>query len=187
MEAAQQFEVEIRALAEKGQSQQDSYRQRVADTLEQLKGWVSRFDDLNADEIIPIREALFQGGLLSKETLKQLNSILADLSEQTDQNRLRQQQRELQGQLQKGYAQKAELAGIDSQQAKKQQLLQQQQTIQIRLHDLNQQLSAENETIQALNDLNTQIQKLDKSEGQATAVAKKIFKSGRPYRSSTKR
>lgn len=178
MEAAQQFEVELRALVEKGQSQQNDYRQQVAATLTQLDSWVSQFGDpingLSIEKIAPIKAALFQGGILSKETLSGLNNILADLSEQTDRQRLKQQQRELQNQLQRAYAQKAELMGIGSQQAKREQLTQQKQAIQSSLLELDKQLNLEAKTTQTLRQLEAQIQQLDNPKGRQHLLNKTI-------------
>jgi DNA repair protein SbcC/Rad50 len=177
MEAAQQFEGELSALAEKGETQQNEYRQQVAATLAQLDSWVGESDGrfgsssdgpitgLSADSIAPIKAALFQGGILFKETLISLKSILADLSEQTDKPRIQQQQKALRTQLQRAYAQKAELMGLPSQEAKQSQLTQQRQTLQESLLDLGKQLELEAITTQSLSELTAQIQQLDNPKG----------------------
>ncbi len=178
MAAAQQFEVELRELVEKGQSQQNDYRQQIAATLTQLDSWVSQFGDqingFNAEAVASIKAALFQGGILSKETLRGLNSILTDLSEQIDRQRLKQQQRELQNQLQRAYAQKAELMGIGSQQAKREQLTQQKQAVQDSLIALEKQLYLETKTTQALTQIEAQIQQLDNPKGRQQLLKKAI-------------
>ncbi|MGB3297501.1 MAG: SMC family ATPase [Phormidesmis sp.] len=174
MKAAQQFEVELRALAQKGQSQQDDYRQQVAATLTQLDSWASQFNGLGHEQIAPVKAALFQGGILSKETLNGINSILADLSEQTDLQRLKQQQKVLQNQLQRAYAQKAELMAVGSQQAKREQLTEQNLAIQKRLSELGQQLDLEAKTAQALAQLEAQIQQLDNPKGRGQLLKRSV-------------
>ena len=97
--AARQFEQELSTLAEKGQAEQDNYRQQVAAALQTMEQWVGQFEALDGEAIAPIKETLFQGGLLSKSTLKTLNGILADLAAQTDKAKLEQQQRAIQTQF----------------------------------------------------------------------------------------
>ncbi len=165
VEAAQQFEQELRALTETGQTQQDDYRQQVVVALQTLEGWTNDFDGLDGEAISPIKAALFQGGILSKETLKKLNNILTDLSEQIDRPRIQQQQRELRTQLQRAYAQKAELMGLSSKQAKHEQLTTQRQSIQQALSELAKQLETEADTTKAFDETDAQIQKLDNPKG----------------------
>ncbi len=159
--AAQQFEQELKALSETGQAQQDGYRTQVVAALQLLDEWVAQFASLNKAAIAPIKDALFQGGILSKETLKMINTILADLSLQTDPQKLRQQREILQKQLQQAYAQRAEAAGVETQEKRRSQLVTRQQQLQRQLADIIQQLDAEKETSVALKALNTQLQQLD--------------------------
>ncbi len=181
MEAAQQFEGELRALAEKGQAQQNEYRQQVAATLALLDSWMQQTEPvggsvtgLSAESLAPIKTALFQGGILSKETLTGLNSILADLSEQTDKLRIKQQQRELQTQLQRAYAQKAELMGAPSQRSKLTQLMQQRQAVQDSLRELGQQLEQEVALTERLRQLTAQIQQLDNPKGRQLLLRRNL-------------
>ncbi|MGC1309267.1 MAG: SMC family ATPase [Phormidesmis sp.] len=165
VEAAQQFEQELRSLAEKGQSKQDDYRQKVAAALSDMEAWVKEFAELSVEAIAPIRNTLFQGGILSKETLATLNSILEDLSRQTDKQQIQQQQRDLQAQLQRAYVQKAELMGVGSLRAKREQLHQQQQQIQQSLAELSKQLETEADAVKALNQSEQKIKALDNPKG----------------------
>lgn len=163
--AAQQFEQELRALTETGQAQQDDYRRQVVAAVKTLEGWVNELGGLDIEAITPVKAALFQGGILSKATLAKLNNILTDLSSQTDEARIKQQQRELRAQLQRAYAQKAELMGLGSQQAKREQLTAQKQSIQQSLGELGEQLKAEADTTKALGQAEEQIRKLENPKG----------------------
>ena len=174
VDAAQQFEKEIQALAERGKGKQNAYRQQVADTLKTLEGWTQAFEGIDKAAIAPIKEALFQGGIISKETLSGLNDILADLSGQTDKAQLQQQQREIQSQLKSAYAKKGELMSVDTQKAKQQQLEQQAQQMQQTLKDLEKQLLEEAKTTELLSQLSAQLQQLNNPKGRWQLLQKTL-------------
>ena len=174
VDAAQQFEKEIQALAERGKGKQNAYRQQVADTLKTLEGWTQAFEGIDKAAIAPIKEALFQGGIISKETLSGLNDILADLSGQTDKAQLQQQQREIQSQLKSAYAKKGELMSVDTQKAKQQQLEQQAQQMQQTLKDLGKQLLEEAKTTELLSQLSAQLQQLNNPKGRWQLLQKTL-------------
>ena len=174
VEAAQQFEKEIQALADRGKGKQDAYRQQVADTLKTLDSWTKEFTGIDKASIIPIREALFQGGIISKETLSGLSDILADLSGQTNRAQIQQQQRALQTQLRDAYAKKGELVSVGAQKKKQEQLTQQKQQIQQQLSDIEKQLSEETQTTQALEQLSAQLQQLNNPKGRQQILQKTI-------------
>ena len=172
--AAKQFEQELSALAEKGQAEQNDYREQVAAALKTMERWVERFDDLDGEAIAPIKETLFQGGLLSKSTLKTLNGILNDLAAQTDQAKLEQQQRAIQTQLQRAYAQKGELAGAEAQQAKREQLVQQQAKTKQDLDDLTQKLESEPSVAKLLSQVNREIETLGNPKGKQQLLQRSV-------------
>ena len=174
MAAARQFEQELQMLSETGQARQDGYREQVKAALTTLNEWVQQFDDLQMSAIAPIKDALFQGGILSKETLAMINGILADLAEQTDPQKLQQQRETLQQQLQQAYTQNAELAGLPTQEKKQVQLTAQQKDLQKQLADLDQQLNAEAETTQSLAQLDEQLKRLDNPRGKQQLLEKTL-------------
>lgn len=174
VEAAQQFEKEILALAAKGKDKQDAYRQQVANTLKTLEEWTQEFSALDEASIQPIREALFQGGIISKETLSGLNSILTDLSEQTDKVQLEQQQRTLRLNLKSAYACKGQLMSIDAQKEKRKQLEQQQQQIHQQIADLEKQLAEQSKTTDSLDQISAQLQQLNNPKGKQQLLQKTL-------------
>ncbi len=172
--AAKQFEQELSALAEKGQAEQDDYRQQVGAALKTMEQWVDRFDALDGEAIAPIKATLFQGGLLSKSTLKTLNGILVDLAVQTDKAKLEQQQRAIGIQLQRAYAQKGELAGAEAKQAKREQLVQQQTKIKQALEDLSQKLESEQSVAKLLAQVNCEIEALGNPKGKQQLLQRSL-------------
>ena len=174
MAAAKQFEQELRALADKGQAEQDDYRQKVAAALRTMERWVARFELLDGEAIAPIKETLFQGGLLSKSTLETLNGILTDLTAQTDQAQLEGQQQEIQVRLQQAYARQGELAGADGKQKRREQLVQQQAKIQQELSALTQKLASEQSVEQALAQIGKDIEQLGNPKGKQQLLQREL-------------
>lgn len=174
MAAAKQFEQELRALADKGQAEQDDYRQKVAAALRTMERWVARFEPLDGEAIAPIKETLFQGGLLSKSTLETLNGILTDLTAQTDQAQLEGQQQEIQVRLQQAYARQGELAGADGKQKRREQLVQQQAKIQQELSALTQKLASEQSVEQALAQIGKDIEQLGNPKGKQQLLQREL-------------
>ena len=174
IEAAQQFEQELRSLAEKGQAEQDDYRQKVAAALKTMEQWVGEFEPLEREAIAPIKDTLFQGGLLSKTTLETLNSILSDLSAQTDEAQLKQQQRVIRLNLQQAYSKQGEVAGIPTKQANYEQLVQQRANIQQELATLAQQLESEQSVSQLQSRVDKQLEKIGNPKGKQVLLLKTI-------------
>ncbi len=174
MAAAQQFEQALRSLSESGQARQDGYRTQVVSALATLDGWARQFEGLQGAAVTPIKDALFAGGILSKETLAMINSILADLAEQTDPQQLQQQRKKLQQQLKQAYAQNAELTGLPKQEKKRSQLTTQQQTLQQQLSKLEKQLITEADTSQSLLQVEEQIKRLDNPRGKQQLLEKTL-------------
>ena len=172
--AAQQFEQELRTLANKGQAQQDDYRQKVAAALKTMEQWVTQFEPLDGQAIAPIKDTLFQGGLLSKSTLETLNGILSDLATQTDKATLEQQQQTVQKQLQQAYAHQGELAGAESRQAKRKQLVAQQTKTKQEIAQLSQQLASEQSVAKSLLQVNDQLKQLGNPKGKQQLLQKTI-------------
>jgi len=174
MAAAQQFEQELRSLSTSGQARQDGYREQVVAALSTLDGWVKRFEGLQTDAITPIKDALFQGGILSKETLAMINGILADLAKQTDPKKLQQQRKGIQQQLKQAYVQNAELSRLPTQEKKRSQLTAQQQTLQQQISDIDQQLTTEPEATQTLAQLDDRLKRLDNPRGKQQLLEKNL-------------
>lgn len=172
--AARQFEQEIRAMLDRGTSNQDDYRNQVVAALKTLDGWVERVDQLNVEAIAPVKEALFQGGILSKEMLARIDSILLDLTQQIDKKELEKQSKKLQSQIQQAYKQGAELAGLPAQEAKRTQLIEQQQQMAQQLGELTEQLTLEEAVTQSLKEIEEQLKRLDNPRGKQQLIERNL-------------
>ncbi|MBE9059876.1 AAA family ATPase [cf. Phormidesmis sp. LEGE 11477] len=176
--AAQQFKQEIQAMLDKGRSSQDEYRHQVVDALKTLDSWARQIDELSGEAIAPIKDALFQGGLLSKEMLAHIDSILADLTQQTDKSHLKKQSKTLQSQITQAYKQGAQLASLPAQEAKQTQLIQQQQQIAQQLGELTQQLATEDPVTHSLAQVEEQLRRLDNPKGKQQLIERDLTQQG---------
>ena len=174
VEAAQQFEKELSVLTASGKARQDEYREQVVTALATLDDWVEQFGDLETAAIAPVRKTLFQGGLLSKELLTNINSILSDLTQQTNKQQLQKQRQTLHKQLQTAYAQKAELTQQPAQIAKRDRLTAEQQEIAQQLAALENQLANETPLTTKLQQLDQQLTQLGNPKGKRQLLEKDL-------------
>ncbi len=173
--AARQFEQEIQTMLDKGTANQDNYRAQVVTALKTLDDWAGRIDELDAEAIAPVKDALFQGGILSKEMLAKINHILTDLTQQTDQQQLEKQSETLQAQIKRAYKQSAELANLPAQETKRTQLIEQQQQTAQQLGELAQQLASEATVTQSLQQLEKQLAQLDNPKGKQQLIEQNLL------------
>ncbi|MEL7142908.1 MAG: SMC family ATPase [Cyanobacteria bacterium J06573_11] len=174
LEAAQQFEQELNVLLDSGKARQDEYREQVVAALSTLDGWVAQFAELKKDAIAPIKEVLFQGGLISKALLTNITAILNDLTEQTNKQQLQKQHQTLQKNLKQAYAQQAELTQQPAQKTKQTQLLAQQQENKRDLAAVNRQLTNEIKTTESLEQIERQLKALDNPKGKQQLLQKNL-------------
>ena len=176
--AAQQFEQEIQTMLDQGKSSQDEYRNHVVATLKTLDSWAQNIDGLSADAIAPVKDTLFQGGILSKEMLTRIDSILNDLTQQTDKTQLEKQRITLHSRITQAYKQGAEIAGLAAQETKRIQMGEQQQQIAQQLGQLTHQLTAEDTIIHSLTHVEEQLRRLDNPKGKQQLIERNLEQQG---------
>ena len=162
-------------MLDRGTANQDDYRAQVVAALKTLDSWAERIGELDAEAIAPVKDALFQGGILSKEMLAKINHILTDLTQQTDQQQLEKQSETLQAQIKRAYKQSAELANLPAQETKRTQLIEQQQQTAQQLGELAQQLASEATVTQSLQQLEKQLAQLDNPKGKQQLIEQNLL------------
>ncbi|EDX85155.1 RecF/RecN/SMC N terminal domain, putative [Synechococcus sp. PCC 7335] len=172
--AAQQFEQEIRTMLDRGKSSQDEYRHQVAAALKTLDSWAQHIDELSVEAIAPVKDALFQGGLLSKGTLDRIKSILNDLTQQTDKRQLEKQSKTLQSWITQAYKQRAELVSLPTQESKRVQLSARQEQIAQQLSQLTQLLTTEETIGCSLTQVEEQLRRLDNPKGKQQLIERNL-------------
>lgn len=142
VEAARQFEADLRQLVMAGEEKRDRQQIRAAEALailRQLREAVPM-----ANESVDAALTSIQAGVdLNTDLLAALRQILADLAEQTSASKLQQQLRDLKKQLDLVYQQRAEVATLSSKLAQEGQIREDAGVIQARLGELQAHLSGE--------------------------------------------
>lgn len=143
VEAARQFEAELRQLVEEGESRCDCYQletRRALDVLEHIQHSIPL---LTRDPVEALRSALQSGVNLNRDLLNALDGILDDLAEQTSVTRLEQQLRAVKAELAIAYQCQSDLAALMDRQERLSQIQHELNQGQSHLDDLQHELTTE--------------------------------------------
>ncbi|HEY9697229.1 MAG TPA: SMC family ATPase [Trichocoleus sp.] len=143
VEAAKQFEAELRQLVSEGESKRDRHQVDVESALETLRTVQQSVPLLATGSVESALTAIQAGVLLNTELLQALWRILADLSEQVSAPKLQQQLQQAKAQLDRLYQQRAEVTTLAVKQAQQAQLQQEVTHLQTRLKQIKEQLATE--------------------------------------------
>ncbi|MFM7425384.1 MAG: SMC family ATPase, partial [Elainella sp.] len=143
IEAAKQFETELRALVTTGETQRDRYQVQAEQALAVMQQIQQNAPLLLNAPFESIVQALQAGVDLNTDLLNTLWRILADLAEQTSPQKLEQQLNQTKIQLEAADRQRLELALLDSKQAQAQDWQEQIEQLLAQVDQLHQQLASE--------------------------------------------
>ena len=160
VEAAQQFESELKQLVNGHRAQAADYDQQVATALEALEELQQSLPLLSNETITQLTAAISTGQTLSQTTLAALESILQDLSAQVDTSQLKRNLAVGQTQLNKAYGDRAQLANQKQLEQRRVTLLNQQTQLQSDITQLEQQLAPAQSLEQRLSQLTDSIELL---------------------------
>ncbi len=153
IEAAQQFEAELRQLVTNHRFQAADYDQQTVAALETLGELQQSLPLLSSDVVEQLKTAIATGQALSQTTLSALDSILNALSEQVDTDQLTHNLKSGQAQLNKAYGYQAQLSNQVVIQQKNAELIAQRKQLQAEISDLEQQLTQTGQLDQCLSEL----------------------------------
>ncbi|MGD1860408.1 MAG: SMC family ATPase [Leptolyngbyaceae cyanobacterium] len=142
LEAARQFEAELRQLVQRGQTTRDRYKTQAEAAIATLAELQQSIPLLSADAITTLQGALETGVQVNQEMLIEVEQILTDLSAQTDAATLQSQLQQAQKQLAELSKQQATLDTLPDKQQQLMQLQAQQATLSQRTAVLQSQLAA---------------------------------------------
>ncbi len=114
IQAAQQFEVDLRQMLEAGEDKRDRHLVQSQTALKLLQAVQQTVPMLAADSIESAVTAIQLGIDLNDEMLDALEHILKDLAEQTSTPKLQQQLKDLKGQIDIAYKQQAEFYTLEA-------------------------------------------------------------------------
>ncbi|EKV02530.1 ATPase involved in DNA repair [Leptolyngbya sp. PCC 7375] len=174
VEAAQQFEAELRQLVVTHRSQATDYGQQTMAALASLEQLQQSLPLLSNDVFEQLEAAIATGQSLSQTTLSALESILNDLSGQVDTEQLTRHLTSVQTQLNKAYGHKAQLSNRPRLQQKYAELLDQQSQLQNDILQLEQQLTQTGQLEQRLSELDKTLGALDDPKGRRRVLQEQL-------------
>ncbi len=174
VDAAQQFEQELRQLLTQGQAQQQTYTTEAEAALVALAGLRDSVPLLSDTVVGQIEGAIATGQSLTQSTLDALDNILQDLSQQVNEAKLLGDLADTQKQLQITYRNQAEAASLPSLETELAELVQEQTTHQKSLTELKQSLSEQPQVTAQLEDLAQQIHALGDPMGRSRLLQEQL-------------
>lgn len=166
VEAAKQFEAELRQLVTAGESRRDHYQQQAEQALEVLVQVQQSVPLLTNSPIEAVMTSLQAGVVLNTELINALWRILADLSEQISVPKLQQQLWQIKTQLEAAYQSRVAVANLNVWQGQYQQSQMQAQQIHQRREQIQMALATEPQWQQQRAELMTALNQLDNPRGQ---------------------
>ncbi|PSN20698.1 SMC family ATPase [filamentous cyanobacterium CCP5] len=140
IEAAQQFETELRQLSNQSSERLEAYQAQAGKALNKLTLLQESAPLLAADIIPAVAQVLADGQELNQQTINTLNAILQDLAPQTDRLKLHQQLDSQRQTLEHLYRLRAEINQRPHLEAQYRQIAQQRENCRQRLQDIAHQL-----------------------------------------------
>jgi DNA repair protein SbcC/Rad50 len=165
VEAAKQFEAELRQLVTAGETQRDRYQLDADTALTTLRDVQQLVPLLGSEPVEAAMRALQAGVTLNTELLQALWRILADLSEQVAIGKLQQQLHQVKTQLETAYQQRAEWSSLDTLLTRQADLQTEMAHLHQRSAQINDQLTAESQWQHDRQQLSSELQQLGDPRG----------------------
>ncbi|MBD2464391.1 SMC family ATPase [Oscillatoria sp. FACHB-1407] len=160
IEAAKQFEADLRQLVQIAQDKRDRHHTQAKEALAILQQMQASVPLLATHSVDSALAAIQAGVDLNSELLQALQEILADLSEQTSVAKLKQQSYDLKLKLEAAYRHQAEYASLNTKLEQQTQLNQDIAQLQTRIQQLEGMLSTEAGWQERRSHLNQQLTQL---------------------------
>ncbi|GAB4230616.1 MAG: SMC family ATPase [Elainellaceae cyanobacterium] len=174
VEAAKQFEAELRRLVSDGEDQRDRHQLDADTALATLREMQQMVPLLATDSVESALAAIQAGVDLNTELLNALWRILADLSEQVSTPKLQQQLQQVKAQLDAAYQQRAEVASLEAKLAQQAHLQDEIEQLQARLQQLKQQLETETRWQQQRQQTIAELRQLGDPRGQQQLLEREL-------------
>jgi DNA repair protein SbcC/Rad50 len=179
VEAAKQFEADLRQLVSAGNEKRDRHQLKVQEALDVLRQIQNSVPLLATASMDSALEAIQSGVELNTELLNALHGILADLAEQTSVAKLKQQLYELKLQLEGASRQQAEVLNLPAKLEQHLNLREEIEQFQQHISDLLTELSTETDLINQRSLLAQQLVQLDDPRGRIQLLARELQQQSR--------
>ncbi|MBW4657910.1 MAG: SMC family ATPase [Drouetiella hepatica Uher 2000/2452] len=174
VEAAKQFESELRQLVSQGEAQRDRHQSQAEQALATLQA-VQQTVPLLASASVEAALATIRLGVeLNTDLLNALWRILSDLSEQISVSKLQEQLRQIKTQLEAGYQHRAEFAALDSKQAQQTHWQTESAQLQERIDQIAAALAAEPDWLEKRSHFIAELNQLANPKGQAQLLVRDL-------------
>jgi DNA repair protein SbcC/Rad50 len=167
VDAAKQFEAELRQLVSDGETRGDGHQLQAEEAIALLQ-------TLQIPAATSILAAIEAGIELNTELLNALWKILADLSEQVSAPKLQQQMQQVKAKLDGAYQARAELSGLAAKLGQQETLQSEITQAQSRVAELAQQLSTEADLQQTRSHLTMTLSQLADPRGRSQLLAREM-------------
>jgi exonuclease SbcC len=174
VEAAKQFEAELRQLVAEGEDKRDRHQLNADTALATLREMQQLVPLLATDSVEAALTAIQAGVDLNTELLNALWRILADLSEQVSVPKLQQQLRHVKSQLETLYQHRAEFATLDAKQTQQAHLNEEIAQLQAHISQLKEQLDAEPHWQQQRQQILAELKQLDDPRGRIHLLQREL-------------
>jgi exonuclease SbcC len=176
VDAAQQFEHELRQLVTTGQDQCDRLQRDVQSSLSLLETLQASHADLKADAVNQLRYALETGLSLNTGLLAEINTILSDITTQVSAKTLKADLKAVKKQLDQAYRAQAEVQTLAEKQARQQEIQAEAEQFQAHIKELMADIEQEPRLTQHLAEVTTQLRDLNDPRGQSRVLTKNLEK-----------
>ena len=172
LEAARQFEAELRHLVQQGQTNCDRHQTKATTAIATLADWQQKIPALATDAVASLQSALESGMQVNREMLAAVEQILVDLSAQTDAKALRSQLQAAQQRWRELSQQQATFATLPEKQQQLAHLQTQQATLAEHTATLQTQLAAGEALSAQVASVQASLTALDNPQGRCAVLAK---------------
>lgn len=174
VEAAKQFETELRQLVSTGEEKRDRHQLDADRALATLQEMQQVIPLLAAESIESVRTAIQSGTTLNTELLNTLWRILADLSEQVSVPKLQQQLQQVKHQLDAAYHQHAEINSLESKLTQRRKLQAEIEQLQVNLNHFKSQLDTEPQQQNLRQQIMSDLKQLDNPRGRYQVLEREL-------------
>ncbi|MGF1566802.1 MAG: AAA family ATPase [Nodosilinea sp.] len=177
--AARQFEGEIKALVTTSQSQRQMQDTEIQAALKHLEQLGNTAPLLTGETLGQIQRLLRGATALHGSLLDELEAILRDLADQTDEATLKTTLKTLDQTLKQRYGWRGELEQLPALEAQRQQLQQEHTTLAGQIAAVNEQLAHQPTVVAALADLKQQLETLGRPREKSQILTRTLQDRGR--------
>lgn len=178
VEAAQQFEQELRHLVTTAGQQRDRHHTDVQTAVTVLRELQASLPVPSLESLEHALATLEAGVTLNTDVLTAIDTILQDLGEQVSASKIKAQLNSLKKQLDQAYRAQAETQSLEAKQARQAEIQQEAEQFQAQIKTLTAELEGETAATQQLTEMTESLRALDNPRGRCQILQKQLAQQG---------